>query len=103
MPLLVLPGRYTEDSISLWRAATEAGWNVQRIHGWNFPPELRHGEPRVYGESFFCRAAAAALGLTLIEPPLEWLAGLAPEWVKRPVEFLSFEEARRLPGPAFFK
>jgi hypothetical protein len=33
MPMLMLPPRYTPDSIALWEAATAAGWDVERLHG----------------------------------------------------------------------
>ena len=39
-PILILPPRYTPDSIALWKAATAAGWRVERLPDWRVPEWL---------------------------------------------------------------
>ncbi len=34
MPTLILPPRYTTNSISLWQAAIALGWEVERLANW---------------------------------------------------------------------
>jgi len=103
MPTLILPGRYTPDSIALWRAAVAAGWSVERIHGWTVPESLLGKPAAVYGETIFCRVMAEALSLTLVEPPLDWLATLPAEWRRRAVELMELHRARGRAGPLFAK
>jgi hypothetical protein len=40
MPTLILPPRYTPDSIALSKAAVRAGWDVERLTGWQVPQYL---------------------------------------------------------------
>jgi hypothetical protein len=49
MPVLVLPPRFTADSISLRRAAIAAGWEVERLPSWRAPPELAGRDLVFYG------------------------------------------------------
>ena len=37
LPTLVLPARYSSDSIRLWRAEVAAGWDTERLPGWKVP------------------------------------------------------------------
>lgn len=69
MPTLVLPSRYTEDSIALWKAAIAADWDVERLQNWSVPPGLGDRDPVLYGEPLFAAAVADRLSLKLVEPP----------------------------------
>ncbi|WP_373544586.1 hypothetical protein [Chamaesiphon sp.] len=54
MPTLILTPRFTEDAQSLWRAALQLGWSVERLQSWRVPDELRQvGEPVLYLEALF--------------------------------------------------
>ena len=37
LPVLVLPPRYSEDTVALWRAALARGWRTERLSGWRAP------------------------------------------------------------------
>lgn len=50
MPTLVLPPRYTPDSIALASAAAEQGWSVERLSSWRPPAWLAGEEVVLYGE-----------------------------------------------------
>jgi len=102
MPTLVLPPRYTEDSISLRKAAIEAGWDVERLQGWRAPEWLRHADPVLYGEPLFAAVVADTLDLALLEPPFNWLTTVSGELLKRDVRFMTLAEARR-EGHSFIK
>jgi hypothetical protein len=103
MPTLVLPPRYTPDSISLWRQANERGWRVERLQNWRAPESLREQEIVLYGESLFAAVVADELGLALLEAPFHWLADLPEKYRRREVKFTTLAEARQLEHPAFFK
>jgi ATP-grasp domain, R2K clade family 2 len=104
MPMLVLPPRYTPDSIALADAGMRAKWEVQRLHSWRVPDWLKGRKDIVlYGEPLFAAAVAEDLGLALLEPPLRWLAELGEEHRRRKVSFTTLAEARNLGGPTFVK
>jgi hypothetical protein len=67
------------------------------------PDYLTGEEVVLYGEPLFAAAVAEGLGLSLLEPPPAWLAGLPPELTRRSVRFTTLAEARGLAGPAFIK
>ncbi|WP_373539422.1 ATP-grasp domain-containing protein [Chamaesiphon sp.] len=46
MPTLILTPRFTEDAQSLWRAALQLGWSVERLQSWRVPDELRQAQIR---------------------------------------------------------
>ena len=104
MTILVLPPRYSEDSNTLWRAAVALGWRIERLQSWRLPEDFRPGgEVAIYGESLWANFVAEQLGVRLYEPPLDWLAGLALEFVGRKIEFCTLEDARNKTFPAFVK
>ena len=82
-PLLVLPPRYTNDSIALWRAAIARGWDILRLQNWRAPEDLKGQTIAIYGVPLFAHAVVQQLGLSLVEPPLDWLAGLPFEFTQR--------------------
>lgn len=102
MATLLLPPRYTEDTIRMGAAARAAGWRVARIHGWRAPDRLRAAEPVIYGEPLFGTVVAEGLGLALLEPPFDWLTTLPEPLVGRRVRYLTLGQARSA-GRAFVK
>ena len=103
MPTLILSPRYSDDSITLRRAAIDLGWDVMRLASWRCPEDFEPDEPVLHAEPLFNTAVAEQLGLTLIEPPEDFLVRLPREYVGRDVRLLTAAEARTLPGPVFLK
>jgi hypothetical protein len=103
MPTLVLPPRYTPDTIAVGRAAQTVGWSVERLPSWRVPDWLRGQDVVLYGEPLFAAVVADDLGLALLEPSFDWLATLATEYRQREVRFATLGEARQLHQPAFVK
>lgn len=103
MPLLLLPPRYTSDSIALWEAASRLGWSVRRLYGWRFPEEAAAGDVVIYGEIFFAAAVAEQMGVALMEPPLEWLVMLPERFRRRRIGFTSITGLHTIPFPGFVK
>ncbi|RYE86845.1 MAG: DUF4343 domain-containing protein [Myxococcales bacterium] len=103
MPTLLLSPRYTPDSIALWHAAIDAGWGVERLHGWRLPEGVAVDEPVFSDEPLLALMVAEGLGAHLLEPTLDWLTTLPARHLRRPVQFTTLERARSLPGPVFLK
>ena len=103
MPTLILSSRYSDDSIKLRRAAISLGWDVMRLAGWRCPDDFEPEEPVLFAEPLFNQAVAEQLGLTVIEPPEDFLVRLPDEYVRRRVGLMTAAEARTLPGPVFLK
>lgn len=104
MPTLILSPRHSEDSQSLWRAASELGWEVERLPSWRVPEHfLQLKEPVLYVEALFAPTVAEQFGLQLLEPPVNWLPSLPEVYRKRQVEMMTLAQARLLPSPAFIR
>ncbi len=103
MPTLVLPPRYTTDTIAIAKAATVAGWSVERLPSWRVPDWLKSQEVVLYGEPLFAAAVAPELGLVLLEPTFDWLPKLDLRYRQRQVQLATLREARQLSKPAFVK
>lgn len=104
MPTLILGPRYTDDSIRLWRAAGRLGWGVERLATWRIPDDLKTvPEPVLYVEALMAATLAAELGVTLLEPPDDWLPTLPEEYRRRAVRLTTLGEARADPTPRFVK
>lgn len=103
LPILVLPPRYTDNSIAMWRAAFKAGWRTQRLMSWRAPAELRNERVVLYGEPLFAAAVADELGIALIEPTLDWIARIPETYRRRRVEFSTLGNARKLTSATFIK
>jgi hypothetical protein len=104
MPKLLLPRRYTEDSILLWKAAIESGWETERLFSYDMPAHLRESKDLVfYGETVMADAATQQLNFALIEPPDNWLPSLPSSYRLRSVELTTYVEACVESGPLFFK
>ena len=103
--ILILPPRYTEDSISLWKEASQNGWYVERLQRWITPDWISQNPQQVtiYGEPLFAAVIADQIGISLIEPPLNWVSLLPYEYTKRKIHFTNFESARTIEDNCFFK
>jgi hypothetical protein len=64
---------------------------------------LQGQEVVLYGEPLFAAVVAEGLGITLLEPPFDWLPTLPEEYRQRDVCAATLEEARQLRHPAFIK
>ena len=85
MPTLILSPRYSDDSIKLRRAAIALDWDVMRLASWRCPDDFEPEEPVLFAEPLFNEAVAEQLGLTVIEPPDDFLVRLPGEYTKRQV------------------
>jgi hypothetical protein len=103
MTTLVLPPRYTEDSIALSRAAGRLGWQVERLASWHIQPTLREEDVCLYGEPLFAIHASTHLGVRLIETPYNWLEDQPPEYLKRSIRLMTMREARAITDESFVK
>jgi hypothetical protein len=103
MPTLILPPRYTPDSIALWKAAIKIGWATERLQNWRAPEWLRESEVALYGEPLFAAAVAEALSLALLEPSFHWLTTLPTNYLKRQVNFRTLGETHKMDRPLFIK
>lgn len=103
VPTLVLPPRYTPDTIALSRAAASFGWQVERLSSWRVPQWLTGQDIVLYGEPLFAAVVAEPLGISLLEPPFGWLTSLPAEYRQRHVELMTLGEARRQTAPRFIK
>jgi len=63
MPILILPARYSEDSILLWHTAASEGWIVQRLQTWRMVDPIEGEKITLYGEPLFAAAIAEQLSL----------------------------------------
>ena len=66
MTTLVLPPRYTSDSIAVSKAAVRAGLEVERLPGWRVPDWLRGRDVVLYGELLFAAVVAHDVDLSLL-------------------------------------
>jgi hypothetical protein len=76
MPTLILSPRYSDDSITLRRAAIALAWDVMRLSSWQCPEDFEPEEPVLFAEPLFNQAVAEQLGLAVIEPPEDFLITL---------------------------
>jgi len=102
MPTLLLSPRQTDDAQRLWKAAIASGWKTERGYG-RVIPEIDPAEAVPYGEPWFVHYAAEKLGLTLLEPPIDWLPNLPERFRGRTVRAMTLGEAREVAGPVFIK
>ncbi|MBC7820124.1 MAG: ATP-grasp domain-containing protein [Planctomycetaceae bacterium] len=104
MPTLILSARNNEDSQRLWRAAIRKGWAVERLHDWRVPEEMKSvPEPILYAEALLAPIHATHFGLSLLEPPNEWLPRLPQAYRQRKVILTTLEQARLGEFPSFVK
>ncbi len=104
MSTLILTPRYTEDAQSLWRAAIEKGWQVERLTNWRVADELIAApEPVLYLEALMAPTLSEQFGLRLLEPAVDWLPKLAEKYRQRSIFITTLGEARKLTYSAFSK
>jgi hypothetical protein len=103
MSILVLPPRYTPDTIALGKAAARLGWHVERLSSWRVPAELRDKEVAVYAEPLFVSVVSEPLGIEVLEPTHAWLPDLPEKYRKRSVRLSTLGDARNLCEAAFIK
>jgi hypothetical protein len=101
MPTLILPPRITDDSVRLWRAATAAGWHTVRLDKWAAPADLTPAEVVVYGGYFI--VLIDDLGVSLLEPKVDWLSRVSTSLTNRRLRFMTLAEARTISDRAFYK
>lgn len=95
-PILILPPRFSEDSIRLWRAAGRLGWRTERLDTWRAPFKPDGSQAlAIYGGLAFL--IAEDMGLSLIEPPLDWLTRVPRKYLGRDVNFTHLAAARAWP------
>ena len=94
MKTLLLPPRYTDDSRTMARAASDAGWEVERLPSWHIPPLLREEDVVLYAEPLFVLHAASILGISLLETNYDWLANLHVRHTLRKIRICTMAEAR---------
>ena len=104
MPTLVFTPRYTDDSQALWKAAAGLGWRTERLASWKVPGHFRDlDEPVLYGEALFGPSLAEQLGLSLLNPPEDWLVRLPMAHKHRTITLSTLGEARARADEAFVK
>lgn len=103
MPTLVLTRRYSQDSNNLWRAALDAGWDVERLQTYQAPAGLGARDPVFYGETIWADAVTEALGLALLQPTADFLPQLPSEYRRRQVTLSTLAEVQERAQPAFLK
>lgn len=103
MPTLILPPRYTTDSILLWKTAISLDWEVERLQNWRVNPHKRIQNPVIYGEPLFAEAIAELLSIRLIQPELNWLTTLHQDYLQRQVNFMTLSEAENITETSFIK
>lgn len=104
MPTLIFTPRFTSDSQALWRAGSSLGWRIERLGSWQVPDHLRNlADPVFYGEALFGPTLAEQLGISLLNPPEDWLVRLPYEYRLRNISMTSMGNARSNSTPAFVK
>lgn len=102
-PTLILSPRHTDSAQALWREAVKLGWGVERFHGWKVPQDFRPEQPVIYGEPLFNEMVATHLGISLPEPPQDFLCQLPEHLSGRSVHYMNAGEARKIGGKVFIK
>lgn len=95
----------TDDSRTIWKTCLDLGWQPERLQGWRVPESLNLSgrDVAIYGEPLFAEAVTDQLGLSLLEPPIDWLLGVPQCFSHRQVQIMTLNEARALASPAFVK
>jgi hypothetical protein len=103
-PTLILSPRHSESSQVLWRKALENCWNIERFPNWKIPEDFKPEHPVIYGEPLFNQMMAEHLGLTLPEPPEDFLLRLPTEFLRRTTTYTTAGAAREdVKEPQFIK
>jgi hypothetical protein len=103
MKTLILPPKYSSETILVGKAARAAGWEVIRLTSWQVPDELRGKDIVIYGEPLFAARLEDVLGIQFPNPPDDWLLRLPPDMLRREVRAMTLFEARKLTERWFVK
>ncbi len=103
MPILVLPPRQTPDANAIRKAAEAAGWRIEQLTSWRAPDTLRGHDLVLYGEPLFADVVTPALGLALLEPPVDWLVRVPAAYRQRAVSLTTLGAISTQHEPAFIK
>ena len=100
---LVVPDKADIERDAVCQSWQTHGGSVFRIGRFWDPPALDRARVRVYGPDTFCLVLAQKLGLHLVSPADNLLAGLDAELLKRDLREMSLGEAIGLSYPQFVK
>ena len=98
MPTLILPPKYSEDTIRMAQAATQASWDVERLQDWTIPDGNEYENPIPYGKAPFPEMISPRLGISLQNPALNILYSIPRHFLKREIQPSTLGEARILKG-----
>ncbi|MFD5623729.1 ATP-grasp domain-containing protein [Streptomyces yangpuensis] len=101
--MLVMPGRRTSTMELLAIEATRRGMTVRAAEEVSAAAEPAKGPAYWYGGPVAGARLAARLGLALLEPADDWLAGLPQEFTGREVRVGTIADARAAERPTFVK
>lgn len=103
MTHLILSPRHTPDSNTLWKAALNLGWKINRLYKYRIEDNTADSTAKIYGENLFVEVIAQQLGIALIAIPPSWLATLPTEYLKRKVELKRLKDCRSFTEKLFIK
>ncbi|MFC1410315.1 ATP-grasp domain-containing protein [Streptacidiphilus sp. N1-12] len=98
---LVLPPRLTDSAQVLREAAHRRGLHTVQLPTFAVPGDLR--AEHLHAGPSFADVVAPALGVALLQAPMDWLALLPREFTKREIHLVPIREAYGLRRPAFIK
>ena len=98
MPTLILPPKYSEDTIRMAQAATQSSWEIERLEDWSIPDGKEYKNPIPYGKAPFPETISPRLGISLQTPALNILYSIPRHFLKREIQPSFLGEARTLKG-----
>lgn len=102
-PTLILCPAYNHNNQTLWQAAINRGWDVERLLTYRVPDTMKDiADPVLYIQALFAPTIAKDFGIELKEPPNDWMAKLPVEFSKRKIVLTTMAEARQM-GTGFYK
>lgn len=103
MTHLILSPRHTSDSNTLWKAALDMSWKINRLYKYRIKAGIADNSAKIYGENLFVEIIAQQLEIALLATPPEWLSQLPQEYLKRQVNFMKLKDCRNFTSPKFIK
>ncbi|MHA6761549.1 ATP-grasp domain-containing protein [Streptacidiphilus sp. PAMC 29251] len=98
---LVLPPRLTDSAQVLREAAHRRGLHTVQLPSFAVPADLR--AEHLHAGPGFADVVAPALGIALLQAPMDWLARLPRTYTGREIHLVPIREAYGLRRPAFIK